>query len=86
MIKKPQIAKLQSIMNRLSRNFRPDEILHELSVVYEEYAIVSPTEAEAAFWLKCGRATGNLASGMDKWLDEMVEEQEEEEEEEEEEG
>ena len=78
MTKKSQIAKLQSIVNRLSRKFRPDEILHELSVVYEEYAIASPTEAEAYFWLKCGRATGNLSSGMDKWMDEMVEEQEEE--------
>lgn len=84
MAKKPQIAKLQNIVNRLVRKFRADEILHELSVTFEEYSIASPTGAEAHYWLKCGRACGNLSSGMDKWLDEMVEEQEEEEEDEEE--
>ena len=75
MAKKTQQQKLQSIVNRLARKFRPDEILHELSVIYEEYSIASPTEAEVEFWLKCGRATGNLSSGMEKWLDEMVEEE-----------
>lgn len=78
MAKKSQQQKLQSIVNRLTRKFRPDEILHELSVIYEEYSIASPTEAEVNFWLKCARATGNLSSGTEKWLDEMVEEQEEE--------
>lgn len=73
--KKSQQQKLQSIVNRLARKFRPDEILHELSVIYEEYSIASDTETEVDFWLKCGRATGNLSSGMEKWLDEMVEEE-----------
>lgn len=78
MTKKSHSKTLQSSMNRLARKFRPDEILHELSVIYEEYSIASTTEAEVEFWLKCGRATGNLSSGMEKWLDEMIEEQEEE--------
>jgi hypothetical protein len=79
MAKRSQQQKLQSIISRLARKFRPDEILHELSVVYEEYSIASETEAEVEFWLKCSRATGNLSSGTEKWLDEMVEEQEDEE-------
>ena len=74
--KKSHSKSLQSSMNSLVRKFRPDEILHELSVVYEEYSIASETEAEVEFWLKCGRATGNLSSGMEKWLDEMVEDEE----------
>lgn len=79
MAKKSQKAKLGSIVSRLARKFRPDEILHELSTIYEEYSIASTTEAEVDFWLKCSRATGNLSSGMSKWLDEMVDEQEDEE-------
>lgn len=76
--KKSQKARLQSIVGRLSRKFRPDEILHELSVLYEEYSVSSETEAEVDFWLKCSRATGNLSSGMDKWIGELSDELEEE--------
>lgn len=78
MKKKTHQQRLQSIMNKVSRQFKPDDILHELSVLYEEYSIAGTTEAEVEFWLKCSRATGNLSSGMEKWLHEMVEEQEEE--------
>ena len=81
--KKSRAAKLASIINRVSRKYRPSEILKELSRVYDEYSVASPTEAEVEYWLKCSRATDNLSSGTEKWLDEMIEEQEEEEEEEE---
>ena len=76
--KKSPHTQLVKIIQILSRAYRPDEILKELSVVYEEYSIASPTEAEVDFWLKCSRATGNLSSGMNKWLYEMAEELEEE--------
>lgn len=78
MVKKTHQQKLKSIVGRLAHKFRPDEILHELSVVYEEYSVASDTEAEVEFWLKLSRAHRNLASGANKWLYEMVEEQEEE--------
>lgn len=78
MAKKTHKQRMQSIVGRLSRKYRPDEILHELSVLYEEYSIAGATEAEVDFWLKCSRATGNLSSGTEKWLHEMIEEQEEE--------
>jgi hypothetical protein len=76
--KKSHKERLQSIIGRLGRKFRPDEILHELSVLYEEYSVVGATEAEVEFWVKCSRSHGNLASGTNKWLYEMMEEQEEE--------
>lgn len=76
--KKSHKPQLQNSIGRLSRQYRPDEILHELSVFYEEYSIASKTEAEVDFWLKCSRATGNLASGTEKWLYEMAEELEDE--------
>lgn len=79
MTKKPQQLKLQRIIGRLSRKFPPDDILHELSVVYEEYSAGADSEAEVEFWLKCSRATGNLSSGTEKWMGEMAEEKEEEE-------
>jgi len=85
MTKKKKIfpeERLQRVVNRLIRKFRPDQIQHALGNVYEEYSVGSPTEAEVDFWLKCARASRNLSSGMDKWLYEMVEEMEEEEEDE----
>lgn len=78
MAKKSQQDKLYRIIGRLTRKFKPDDILHEMSVRYEEYSIGAKSETEVEFWLKCSRATENLSSGTEKWLNEMVEEQEEE--------
>ena len=75
--KKTPHQKLVSIISRLSRKFRPDEILAELSAVYEEYSAASTTEAEVDYWLKTSRACKNLSSGTDKWLYEMIDELEE---------
>lgn len=71
--KKTQQEKLYRIVARLTRKFQPDDILHEMSVLYEEYSVGSKTEAEMEFWLKCSRATGNLSSGTEKWFDEAQE-------------
>jgi hypothetical protein len=65
---------LADAVYRLSRKFPPYKILHELSVLYEEYAIGAQTEAEAEFWLKCSKACSNLSSGTDKWFAEMRDE------------
>lgn len=78
MAKRSQQDKLYCIIGRLTRKFKPDDILHEMSVRYEEYSIGASSEAEVEFWLKCSRATSNLSSGTEKWLGEMIEEQEEE--------
>lgn len=71
---------LQKAILRLAKKYKPDDILHELSTLYEEYSIGAGSEAEVDYWLKCARATGNLSSGMEKWFAELVEEKEEEEE------
>jgi len=68
----------QSNIEKLARKVPPDDILHALSVLYEEYSVGSDSEAEVEFWLKCSRATANLSSGMEKWMEEMKEEQEDE--------
>ncbi len=75
--KKAAHSTLVSNISRLSRSFRPDQILAELSAVYEEYSAASKSEAEVDYWLKCSRACSNLSSGTEKWLYEMVDEQEE---------
>jgi hypothetical protein len=62
------------------RKFRPDDILHEMSVISEEYSAASTTEGEVEYWLKTSRACSNLSSGTEKWLLEAVEEDAEEEE------
>ena len=72
---------LQKAIARLARKFPPDDILHELSTIYEEYSAGADSEAEVEFWLKCSRATANLSSGTEKWMGEMAEEKEEEDEE-----
>jgi hypothetical protein len=81
MAKKTPHARLVSIINRTAHKFRPDEILKELSRIYEEYSVASATEPEVDYWLKLSRATGNLSSGAEKWLYEMADEMEEEDEE-----
>jgi hypothetical protein len=80
--KKTKHSTLVNAINRLSRSFRPDQILAELSNVYEEYSASSTTEAEVDYWLKCSRACRNLSSGTEKWLYEIGDDEEEEDEEE----
>ena len=78
------MAKQDQLYNsiaKLTKKFLPDDILYELSLAYENNSVNSGTEAEVEFWLKCSKATANLSSGMEKWLEEMKEEKEEEEEE-----
>ena len=70
-------SQLTNILERLAKKYKPDDILHELSIIYEEYSIGASSEAEIEFWLKCSKATGNLSSGTEKWLNEMIEEEEE---------
>jgi len=79
MAKKSQQEQLQGIMQRLGHKYKPDEILYELSLLYEEFSIGSSSEAEVEFWLKCSKSTANLSSGTEKWFEEMLEEKEEEE-------
>ena len=79
--KKTSNKELGSTISKLSRTYRPSEILAELSAVYEEYSASSTTEAEVDYWLKCSRACNNLSSGTEKWLYEMIDELEENEEE-----
>lgn len=80
-IKKTQQQKLRNIIIRLSKKFEPDDILWEMSQLYDEFSAVGETEAEVEYWLKLSRATANLSSGAEKWKDEMIDELEDEQEE-----
>jgi len=73
--------KLYNTIEKLLKKYKPDDILHEMSIVCEQHSIDSGTEAEVEFWLKTSKATGNLRNGTEKWWDEMIEEMAEEEEE-----
>jgi hypothetical protein len=81
MARKSQQERFQSIMNRVSRRFKPDDILYELSILYEEFSVAGKTESEVEYWLKCSKSCANLSSGMEKWFNEMKDEIEEEDEE-----
>lgn len=70
-------SKLVGIISKLSRTYRPSEVLAELSTIYEEYSAASKSESEVDYWLKCSRATANLSSGTEKWLYEFIDELEE---------
>lgn len=80
MAKKTPEQRLASIVIRLTRKHSPDVIQIALAKTYEEYDAAAPTEIEGEFWMKCSRASFNLASGMNKWAHDMIEELEEEEE------
>ena len=79
--KKTKQQKIRGIIAKLLERFEPDGVLWEMSVLFEGMLVVSPTEAEADYWLKLERACKNLASGAEKWKAEMEEELEEDEEE-----
>lgn len=74
--KKASQSELVRSVDKLSRTYKPSEILKRLSIVYEKYSAASTTEAEVEFWLKCSRACGNLSSGTEKWIYEMMDEME----------
>lgn len=78
MAKRSQQEKLYRILLRLTGKVTPDDILHEMSVIYEQFSVQSTTEAEVEFWLKTSKACANLSGGTEKWWNEMIEEMEEE--------
>jgi len=55
-----------------ARSAMPHTILQALAKEYKSYIGKSRTEAEEEFWIKCSRASANLGSGMEKWLEEML--------------
>lgn len=57
-----------------ARKAMPHVILQALAKEYKSYIKKSRSRAEEWFWVKCSRATANLGSGMEKWLDEMLDE------------
>jgi len=69
---------IRSIIEKLTSKYTPDDILHEMSLAYEEFSINASSEAEVEYWLKTSKACANLSSGTEKWQDEMIEEKEEE--------
>lgn len=58
------VTKAQKVM--------PHVILQALAKEYKTYINKSRSNAEEEFWIKCSRASANLGSGMEKWLDEML--------------
>lgn len=60
----------------LLRSVAPHTILGIMSREYGAYMRKSRSDAEHEFWLKATRSSGNLASGMEKWLDEWMDEDE----------
>lgn len=78
MAKRSHDAGLQRAVKKLATKHSPDDVLHELSVMYEEFSVAGQSEPEVEFWLKCSKATSNISSGMNKWMHEMVEDAQEE--------
>lgn len=59
----------------LVRKHTPHAILQIMSKEYQSYLRRSRSDAEHEFWVKCSRATANLSSGMEKWLEEWIDEE-----------
>lgn len=60
----------------LVREVVPHHILGMMSKEYSTYLRKSRSDAEHEFWIKISRSTANLASGMEKWLEEWLDEDE----------
>jgi len=65
------------ILRELAREYLPSQILETLAREYRGYPRRSSTGAEQEFWIKVSRSTANLASGMDKWVEEWLDEEKE---------
>jgi len=66
-----------STIHELARKFTPGAILKTLAKEYKKYPRKSKTDAEYEFWIKVSRSTANLASGMEKWVEEWLDEEDE---------
>jgi len=75
--KKFKRSEVEKKIAELARTVSPHTILRALNKEYKKYPKLSKSEAEYEFWIKCERSTGNLSSGMEKWLEEMIDEEEE---------
>lgn len=74
--RKSQDEKLVSIIRRLTRKFAPGVIQEALGDEYERLSGYA-RDPEYMFWEKCQRASHNLASGMNKWAQQLLDELEE---------
>lgn len=74
--KKQKIRKSSiSTLVQLCREFSPDSLLKVMAKEYKKYPSLSRSEAEHEYWIKVSRSSANLASGMEKWLNEMIDEE-----------
>jgi len=71
---KAKKSEVEKTIARLAQTATPHMILGALNKEYRKYPKLSGTQAEYEFWVKCERSTGNLSSGMEKWLEEMLDE------------
>jgi hypothetical protein len=61
----------------IARHTLPSLILAVLAIEYRSYPRKSEAgSVEQEFWVKVSKSTSNLASGMDKWVNEWQDEEE----------
>jgi len=60
----------------IARKVWPHAILKALAKEYKSYPRHARNRAEFEFWDKVSKSTANLASGMEKWMDEFGEDDE----------
>lgn len=66
---------VEKVIRKVVETATPHTILGAINKIYKKYPSLSRSAAEQEFWIKCERSTGNLASGMEKWLEEMIDEE-----------
>lgn len=69
--------KLTGTINKLVKKYHPYEIQRELAKQYDMMLRYVGSGGEEEYWIKISKSSRNLASGMEKWLDELIEELEE---------
>lgn len=74
-VRKSKSGQVEKTMAELAKIASPHTILGALNKEYKKYPKLSKSDAEYEFWVKCERSTANLSSGMEKWLEEMVDEE-----------
>lgn len=75
MVKKRNGSELHKTIEGLVRKYHPFQIQKALARHYGVLLEHAGSGEEGEYWLKVYKSSANLASGMEKWLDEMEEEE-----------
>lgn len=72
--RKSERSRDASAIIAIARKVWPHSILQALAKEYRNYPRHARNREEQDYWIKIAKSTANLGSGMEKWMEEMLDE------------